>query len=185
MPIRLWCRISREEAEPMRNAIWELVQQLMKKYGTQDPYELMDCLGINLLIRDNLGSLKGFYFTLSRERYIVVNGQLRRRDQLMVAAHELGHDRLHRKLARVSPLKDFAFYEIASQTEYEANLFASELLISDEDVEECISEDLDYLSMCRTLSFHPQLVSFKLYGMMRRGYRLNLPEGLDSRFMGK
>lgn len=169
----------------MRNTIWEQVQALAEKHGTSDPFQLMDILGINQMTRNNLGRLKGFYYSLSRERYIVLNGQLNERDRLLVAAHELGHDQLHRSLARVSPLKDFAFYEIASKTEYEANLFASELLISDGDVEECLDEDLDYFSMCRTLSFHPQLVSFKLYGMIRRGYRLNLPEGLDSRFLGK
>lgn len=169
----------------MRNTIWEHVQALAQKHGTSDPFQLMDILGISQMTRNDLGRLKGFYYSLSRERYIVLNGQLNERDSLLVAAHELGHDQLHRSLARVSPLKDFAFYEIASKTEYEANLFASELLISDGDVEECLDEDLDYLSMCRTLSFHPQLVSFKLYGMIRRGYRLNLPEGLDSRFLGK
>lgn len=169
----------------MQDYILDEVHKLTKKHGTSDPFELIDALNINLLIRNSLDSLKGFYYTLSRERYIVINGKLNKRDQLLVAAHELGHDRLHRKLAKVSPLKDFAFYEVASHTEYEANMFASELLIPDEDVEECMDDDLDYLSMCRILGFNPQLVSFKLYGMMRRGYRINLPGNLDSRFLAK
>lgn len=174
-----------KEAGCVRNSIWEQAQRLAEQYGTRDPFELMEYLGINLRIQDNLGNLKGFYYTLSRERYVAVNGKLHPRDQLLVGAHELGHDRLHRELAKVSPLKDFAFYEVTSHTEYEANLFAAEFLISDGDVEVCLEEELDYLALCRTLGFHPQLVSFKLYGMMGRGYRLNLPEGLNSRFLGK
>jgi hypothetical protein len=64
-------------------------------------------------------------------------------------------------------------------------VFASELLISDEDIEECVAKDMDYLYMCRSLGFNPQLVSFKLFGMMQRGYRYNLPESIDSRFLSK
>lgn len=169
----------------MQDYIWEQAHRLTKRYETRDPFKLIDALHIHLMTPNNLGGLKGFYYTLCRERYVVINGKMNERDQLLVSAHELGHDRLHRQLARVSPLKDFAFYEVTSHTEYEANLFASELLVSDEDVEECVKEGMDYLSMCRTLGFHPQLMAFKLYGMVRRGYHLNLSEGLDSRFLGK
>lgn len=46
-----------------------------------------------------------------------------------VAAHELGHHILHRHLAKASPLREIGFYDAASGPEYEANLFAGELLI--------------------------------------------------------
>lgn len=169
----------------MKDYILEQARRLTKQYGTRDSFELIDALHIHLMIRDNLGGLKGFYYTQCRERYVVVNGGMNERDQLLVAAHELGHDRLHRQLARVSPLKDFAFYEVTSHTEYEANLFASELLVSDDDVEDCVEEGMDYLSMCRTLGFHPQLMAFKLYGMVQRGFQINLPEMPNGRFLGK
>jgi Zn-dependent peptidase ImmA (M78 family) len=169
----------------VQNYILDLVRKLVKKYGTTDPFDLIKHLGINLFVRNNLGELKGFYYTLSRERYIVINGNLDERDQLLVAAHELGHDRLHQHLARISPLKDFLLYDMTSMTEHEANIFASELLISDEATKECVAEDMDYLYMCRTLGFNPQLVSFKLYGMMQRGYHFNLPESINSRFLAK
>jgi Zn-dependent peptidase ImmA (M78 family) len=76
----------------------------------------------------------------------------------MVAAHELGHDRLHHHLARVSPLKDFMLYDMTSRTEYLANLFASELLISDDEVEECVSENMDYFGLCGTVALTRSLL---------------------------
>ncbi|MGI5971701.1 MAG: ImmA/IrrE family metallo-endopeptidase [Oscillospiraceae bacterium] len=167
----------------MRNRIDGEVKRLKRKYGTSDPFELIKALNINLMIRHGLGSLKGFYYTTHRQRYIVINGDLEDRDRLMVAAHELGHDRLHRDMAKVSPLKDFVLYDMTSRAEHQANVFASELLIEDSSVEECITAEMDYLTLCSVLGFNPQLVTFKLYGMMQRGYSINLPQAPDSRFL--
>ncbi len=74
----------------------------------------------------------------------MINDALHARDKLLVAGHELGHDRLHQRLAKVAPLKDFMLYDMTSRAEYEANVFASELLIEDEAIEECIAEEMDY-----------------------------------------
>ncbi len=79
---------------------------------------------INLWLRSGLGNLKGYYYMTHRQRYIVINADLNERDRLMVATHELGHDRFHQHLARVSPLKEFMLYDMTSRTEYQANVFA-------------------------------------------------------------
>lgn len=169
----------------MREYINREVEKLIKKYKTNDPFELIDCLGINLLFKSDLGELKGFYYITHREKYIVINSSLHKREQLLVAAHELGHDRLHRHLAKVSPLKDFMIYDMVGHAEYEANMFASELLIEDKQVEDCIADEMDFFYMCRSLGFRPEFVTFKLYNMMQRGYRINLPQNIDSKFLGK
>lgn len=160
----------------MHNRIIGEIQKLKQTYDTSDPLELIRDLKINLWLRSGLGYLKGFYYMSHHQRYIVINADLNERDQLMVAAHELGHDRFHQYLARVSPLKDFMLYDMTSRAEYQANVFASELLISDTAVEECIAENMDYFNLCSIVGFNPQLVTFKLYGMMQRGYKINLPE---------
>lgn len=157
----------------------------MKKYKTSDPFELIDCLGINLVFKNNLNKLKGFYYVYRRERYIVISSEIDEREQLLVAAHELGHDRLHKYLATVEPLKDSILYDMTSKAEYEANLFASELLISDKQIEDCIAEEMDFFFMCRTLGFRPEIVSFKLYNMANKGYNYNLPQNLNSKFLGE
>lgn len=169
----------------MQNSIIEEIQKLKRRYDTSDPFELIRDLKINLWIRNGLGNLKGFYYMSHHQRYIVINADFNDRDLLMVAAHELGHDRFHQHLAKVSPLKDFMLYDMTSRTEYQANVFASELLISDTVVEECIAENMDYFNLCSTVGFNPQLVTFKLYGMMQRGYKINLPETPNSTFLKK
>ncbi|HOP11034.1 MAG TPA: ImmA/IrrE family metallo-endopeptidase [Oscillospiraceae bacterium] len=169
----------------MQNAIIQEIERLKKRYGTSNPYELIDALNIHLIWKNNLGKLKGFYYVVLRERYIVINDRLHERDKLLVAGHELGHDRLHQSLAKVAPLKDFMLYDMTSHAEYEANVFCSELLIEDELIAECIADEMDYFQMCSTVGFKPQLVTFKLYGMMQRGYPINLPESPNSNFLRK
>jgi Zn-dependent peptidase ImmA (M78 family) len=169
----------------MQQVIIEEIQKLKRKFDTSNPLELIKDLKINLWLRSGLGELKGFYYATHHQRYIVINADLESRDRVMVAAHELGHDRLHQHMARISPLKDFMLYDMTSRTEYQANLFASELLITDEDVKECIAENMDYFGLCSTVGFNPQLVTYKLYGMMQRGYKINLPETPNSAFLKK
>lgn len=167
----------------MHNSIIEEIQKLTRRFCTLNPLDLIKDLKINLWFRCGLGNLKGYYYMTHHQRYIVINADLNGRDQLMVAAHELGHDRLHQHLAKVSPLKDFMLYDMTSRTEQQANVFASELLITDKEVEECIAENMDYFGLCSTVGFNPQLVTFKLYGMMQRGYKINLPETPNSGFL--
>ena len=44
-------------------------------------------------------------------------------------------------------------------------------------------EDMDYFRMCKELYVSPDLMSFKLFSMIQRGYRYNLPQGLNSTFL--
>ena len=49
-------------------------------------------------------------------------------------------------------MKDTVLYDMASQTEYEANLFAADLLLDDEEVHKLSQdEDMDYFNMCKSL----------------------------------
>ena len=69
-------------------------------------------------------------------------------------------------------------------TEYEANLFAADLLLTDQDVEESASDpDLNYFSLCTSLNATPELMSFKLYSLIHRGHAYNMPLGLDNTFL--
>lgn len=169
----------------MHNEIFEETQRLKRLYASSDPREIIEALGINLWMRRDLSGLKGLYCLCMRQRYIVVNAELSKREILLVAAHELGHDRLHREIARLAPLKDFRLYDMTSRTEHQANVFAAELLIEDGEVEACIEDEMDFFELCRAVGYCPQLVTFKLYGMMQRGHSINLPQAPDSAFLRK
>ena len=153
----------------MRTTAGEEAARLRQKYGTSDPFELIEALGANLMLRSGLGKIKGFYYAVFRERYIVVNADLDEQEQLIVAAHELGHDRLHRRWAAEAPLRDVSLYIETDRTEYEANIFAAELLIEDEEVLSCLEETDDYFGLCSLLGYPPAFVAFKLREMARRG----------------
>lgn len=103
----------------------------------------------------------------------------------IVAAHELVHILLHRRQLKMAPMKDSVLYDMTSQTEYEANMFAADLLIDDEDIHTLSQEDMDYFNMCKCLYTTPDVMNFKLFSLIRRGHAYDLPMGLDSKFLGK
>lgn len=108
-------------------------EKIREAYGTENPFIIAEGLGIVVLFR-NLGSLKGFYTIEKRIPYIVINSSLDEYTAKVVCAHELGHDRLHKRLARNGMLNEYELYLVNTKTELEANTFAAHLLISDKDL---------------------------------------------------
>lgn len=168
----------------MGHYITDIVQQLVKQYKTRDPFELMDALNIYVGYR-TFNSLKGFYCVMNRERHIILNDTLCEIEQRLVAAHELGHDRLHQSFAKVSPMKDFQLYDMTSKPEYQANLFAAELLIADKDVISLAQDGMDYHNISQLLEIPSDLLTFKLHSLNQRGYKFNLPLNVSSCFLSK
>ncbi len=78
-------------------------------------------------------------------------------------------------------MKDSVLYNMTRKTEYEANLYAVNTLITDQDVETLSqAPDLNYFSMCSSLNVSPDLMSFKLYSLARRGYSYHMPMEIGS-----
>ena len=74
---------------------------LVRRCGTRDPFQIANALGINVMDDcENLGSLKGMYCIVKRNRFIFLNKDLSPQMKRIVCAHEIGHDRLHRALAK-------------------------------------------------------------------------------------
>ena len=80
--------------------IYKVAKRLIKRFGTRNPKEIAKQLGIVIMYSDELGDLLGLYTNILRNRVIILNSRLNEFQQIMVLAHELGHDLLHRKLAR-------------------------------------------------------------------------------------
>ena len=63
-------------------------------------------------------------------------------------------------------MQDDTLYNMTDNTEYQANLFAADLLINDEEIKDIVqNEDLDYFGLCSSLNATPELMSFKLYSL--------------------
>ena len=126
-------------------------EKLVKRCGSRDPFEIARQLGINVMLCENFGSLKGMYRVIKRNRFIFLNNSLDENMLRIVCAHELGHDQLHRNMAKTTPIHEFMLYDMKSKPEYEANIVAAEILMDSDEVLRYIYSDSSGHSRDRTL----------------------------------
>ena len=114
--------------------IKRLVAYYVRHFGTTDPFEIADRLGVLYQI----GNCKndGCYMFLKNHRYIFLSNQLEEKELKLVMAHELGHALLDRK-ANCYFIRNKTLL-LNSKLERRANLFAAYLLISDELLKEYV-----------------------------------------------
>ena len=90
-------------------------------------------------------TLKGYCFMSCKTVYVMISSFPSEEEKMIVAAHELGRIILHRSQLKMAPMQDDTLYNMTDNTEYQANLFAADLLIEDEEIEDMVqNEDLDY-----------------------------------------
>lgn len=151
------------------------VKRLKKKYHESDPFKLCDAMGIILLdapMGNCPGACKGFFLTQSRKRSITINSDLPEELQRIIVTHELGHAVLHAKAAGVNAFHDFELFDSSSIMEYEANIFAADFLMDDDDVLERLNEDISFFGAAALLRVPPELLDFKFRLMKRNGYKM-------------
>ncbi len=148
--------------------IFKLADSLIKKYDTRDPFAIAKELGVNIIFREDFINLKGMYKVILRNRYIFINSNLPVEMQHLVCAHELGHDLLHRIFLKSSIFQEFVLYDMKSKPEYEANIFASELLLDDEVVYTCFKEGFDVYQVSSMLGVDINLLLIKVNELQKR-----------------
>lgn len=146
---------------------------LVRRYGTRDPFVIARRLGVEVLFCENLGSLKGMYRVIHRVRMIFINQDLSPQMQRMVCAHEIGHDQLHRAMAKGEALREFSLYDMTVRTEYEANLVAAEILLDTDALLRYIYE-YGYTSeqIAKATNTDVNLVALKAARLAQTGYDL-------------
>ena len=154
------------------NDITARTQKLIQKFGTRDPFAIAKNLDIDIIYASNFGKLKGMYRVIQRNRFIFLNVKNNDRLNTIVCAHELGHDQLHRQFAKETPFQEFMLYDMASRTEYEANIFASELLLDTKSVIEYVKNGYDALQIANATETDINLVALKVDSLIRNGYDL-------------
>lgn len=164
------------------------VDRLCEKYGERDPRCLADAMDV--IVRcDPMGtdekSCKGFFIYQSRKRLITVNSELKEAVQRIILAHELGHAVLHKDEARLRAFHDFSLYENNIRFEYEANIFAAELLLDDLEVVERLHEDDLFFTSAKRLAVPPELLDFKLKILKHKGLYVDSPIQSRSDFLKK
>ena len=159
-------------------------RRLVRRCDTRDPFKIAKEEGIHVLYNFDFKALKGMYKVIQRSRFIFINGNLSNRNQRMVCAHELGHDRFHRHLAKTAALQEFMLYDMRSRPEYEANIFAGELLIDDADIFSLVEKGYDICQMSSELDEDMNLLLIKIDELRKRGYDLRVPYRPQSDFLG-
>ena len=165
--------------------IYKEAQRLVRWSGTRNPFKITKELGIHVILDYDFDTLKGMYKVIQRSRFIFINGNLNSRDQRTVCAHELGHDRFHRKLAKEAALQEFVLYDMRSRPEYEANIFASELTIDSNDILDLIECEYDIYQIAGEIGEDMNLVLIKIDELGKQGYDMSAPYRPSSDFLGR
>ena len=157
---------------------------LIRKYGTRNPFELCDDLNIRIRYRDLGTAMKAFYFYQSRIKNIVLNTRSGEIVQRILCAHELGHALLHGELAAMRGFQELEMFNTVSHTEYEANLFAAELLIDDKELLALLNDkEKSFFSVAKELYVPAELLDFKFRILKNKGYQLEVPYIAQSNFL--
>lgn len=108
--------------------------KLVKKYKTNNPFELSNALKVNVVFWDLHKEINGFYKYDRRNRFIFINNNLNTEIQQFVCAHELGHVVLHPR-SNTPFLRQNTLFSI-DKIEVEANTFAVQLLLSEQNLQD-------------------------------------------------
>lgn len=141
----------------------------VRTYGTRDPECLARELGVRIHEADFV-KLKGVYKVILRNPFIFIKKDLDPATRKIVLLHELGHHALHRKEAQL--FQEFSLFAdmTVSRMEYEANLFAAEISLPDDEILEYIYQGNDAAFIAAAMESDVNLVALKVADLNRRGY---------------
>ncbi|ATI77087.1 ImmA/IrrE family metallo-endopeptidase [Bacillus paralicheniformis] len=135
------------------------VNELVCKYGSNNPYELAEMLKIQVIHRNLHKEIMGFYFYDRRNKYIFLNSNMNEIQMNFVCAHEVGHGVLHPK-ANTPFMREKTLFS-TNKIEAEANIFAVELLIPDNSLHEYRNMNYSIYDIARIHGVPPELCSLK------------------------
>ena len=155
----------------MENYYDSVGEELVRKYGTRNPFEIAERLGIHISYIKT-STLKGAYKVIANNRWIFINEDLPDEVKAIVCAHEIGHDRLHRDAAK-NGLAEFSLYNMTDRREYEANIVASQILLDDDEVLDYIyNYGYDAEQIARIMHTDVNLIALKIAHLNRTGHKL-------------
>ena len=174
----------------MDSRVFSLPRDLILAHSTRDPFRLAERLGFYVRFISTKKQ-KGFCINILNNYFIYINENMSEQMQRMTCAHELGHILLHKdrlardKQGRFRKIVEMELFDITSRTEYEANLFAANLLIDEEELMKMLYEGHDIVSIASGFDVNVNLLALKLAEMRKDGLAIDLPFTPDRRFMGR
>lgn len=154
--------------------LYQIGSRIVKRCGTRDPFAIADDLGIEVIPCKRFGPLKGMYRVVKRCRFIFINCDLPETMQRIVCAHEIGHDQLHRHLAKGGAIREFMLYDMTLRPEYEANIVAADILLDTEEILEHIYQNgYSAEQIAKIMGTDPNLVALKIESLTKAGHHFS------------
>ncbi len=137
-------------------------------YGTRDPEEIFRQRRATVK-RSAPEGLRGMICTVDRAVLAAVDFSLPESVKMMTFAHLLGHALLHRKALLSGKTFEEPSDMPEGKSEREADLFAAELLIRDEDIMKLKEAGMNEAQIVSSFGAIRELVPRKLFSMRSRG----------------
>ena len=140
--------------------IKEKVANLVKDYGTNNVYDLIERLDISLVFTNLDTSMLGIYRKLKRNKFIFIEDSLDDINKKFILAHELGHAVLHSSV-NCFFLENNSFF-VKNKIEREANEFSAELLIDDAELKDLLCSSYTTAQIAALMEVPESLILYKL-----------------------
>lgn len=160
----------------LKNTI-EKANRIVSECGTRDPAKIAQQYGI-LIKTVAWDEQSGAYIEMLRQPVIFVAQRLHPVTRSIVISHELGHHFLHRKEAtKLGGFREFKIFDMTnSRMEYEANVFAAQLMLPDDETLEYIYQGYDVAEIASAMNSDINLVALKVSHLNNRGYNFREQE---------
>ena len=151
--------------------IVQRANKLVRDCGTRNPHKIASQLGVQILHCPFTQQL-GAYKVIMRNRFIFVKDDLHPVMENIVLLHELGHDALHRDEAtKIGGFEEFNIFNMRNnRMEFEANVFASQVALADDDFIELAERGYDSQQIASALNSDINLVAVKGETLRALGY---------------
>lgn len=130
-------------------------EEIMTKFGTNDPEKILNNLGVAVLLAPLAGRLKEIYFT----DHTVINKNLTKPERRQLLAHALCHHLMH---AGNHILKKQLPYSYGNYHEKQADVFAAYLLIPEYELERLIGYNLTIYELAEKFEVLPYFAKFRI-----------------------
>lgn len=148
--------------------IVDKANKIVRKVGSREPEDIAEQLGI-MIMPVRFTRQKGVYKVIERNRFIFIKEDLCPEMRKIVLLHEIGHDVLHKGEAKM--FQEFNIFNMKNnRMEYEANSFAAEVALPDEEVLKYIYQGYDIGMVAKCMGSDINLVALKVANFNRRGY---------------
>lgn len=156
--------------------IVDKADEIVELCHSRNPDQIAEELGIEVLDRDFSKQL-GAYMPVLGCPFIFLKADMEPEMRNIVLLHEIGHHVLHKSNSENAHFfPDYSLFGMNSRMEYEANVFAAQVSLPDDEFLDLIKMGYNVQQIAQSLSSNVNLVALKVDTLIQRGYDLRKQE---------